>query len=71
MKWKGIFWFMKKIYSEKEIQDLAETRANEIISAVAIMPDLSEQSETIEKDFTNKIFEECWIGEGIDAEKLS
>lgn len=50
---------------------LAETRANEIISAVAVMPDLSEQSETVEKDFTNKIFEECWIGEGIDAEKLS
>ncbi len=57
--------------TDPEIVATAETRANEIISAVAVMPDLGEQSETVEKDFANKIFEECWIGEGINAEKLS
>ncbi len=57
--------------NDQDIKELAETKANEIISAVAVFPDFDEQSETVEKDFANKIFEECWIGEGIDAEKLS
>lgn len=56
---------------DQDMIDRAEKETLKIALAVEEMPDLTQKSGIFEKDYADKVFQDCWIDEGGNVEKLS